>query len=403
MAPQQEIVVLFNYGGGMRGLIPAHIMTAIENKTGLRMAHMVDIFSGPSTGAILNAGLNIPHPEKPDRPQFRAKHMVKFYEREGNGIFPPDRYRDFRGFIHDFNNRTMKISQLRGLIRHGHYDPAYLTKCLRAMYGNFKLSDALSNIVIPVYNLDGNKLEVAQEKDETGDTPVHTQNNFVNQGGYALWLKKMDFARNRKPTPNISMLDAVLGSCAAPTYFPCHHFKAGNNEYACIDGSIFDNPCISYHGAIRQHLEPGTKVNMIMLGTGHTLRSFSKDQWNKLGGLGIVDPVNDLPLINILFHASETALVDSFRADLGSNAYVFNKSLIATYDDPKTPSHQIDDASPENLKRMEHFAHSILEENHKQFDAVCEVLTRNYERKQRKENPENYKKRGLFSFFSGKS
>ena len=108
----KTIVVLFNYGGGMRGLIPAHIMTAIEEKTGLAMADMVDVFCGPSTGAILNAALNIPDPEKPDRPRWKARHMVKFYEREGIKIFPPDRFRDFRGFIHDFSYSTMKIGQL---------------------------------------------------------------------------------------------------------------------------------------------------------------------------------------------------------------------------------------------------------------------------------------------------
>jgi len=384
MSSQKENVVLFNYGGGMRGLIPAHIMARIEHKTGLNMVDMVDLFSGPSTGAILNTALNIPHPNNPDRPRFRARHMVKFYEREGLKIFPPDRFRDFRSFIHDFNNRTMKISQLRSLMSHGHYDPAYLTKCLREMYGSYKLSDSLRDIVIPVYNIDGDTLGVVKEKDETEDAPAHTQNNFIDEGGYALWFKKITQGQHLQPVPQVDLTDLVLASCAAPTYFPCHDFKSSKAEYSCIDGSIFDNPCISYHGAIRQHLEPDTKTHMIMLGTGHTLRSFKKDHWNELGGLGIVDPVNDLPLINILFHASETALIDSFKTDLGDGAYMFNKSLVSTESCPSTPSMQIDDASPDNLKKLEQFAMSIMEENHKQLDDVCDLLVRNYDRNKRK-------------------
>ena len=86
---KRTMIALFNYGGGMRGLIPAHIMSRIEDVTGLRMADMVDIFSGPSTGSILNAALTLRHPDEPSQPKFRARHMVRFYEREGSRIFPP--------------------------------------------------------------------------------------------------------------------------------------------------------------------------------------------------------------------------------------------------------------------------------------------------------------------------
>jgi uncharacterized protein len=56
------IIALFNYGGGLRGMIPAQIMSHIEADTGLRMADMVDVFAGPSTGAILNAALTLRRP-----------------------------------------------------------------------------------------------------------------------------------------------------------------------------------------------------------------------------------------------------------------------------------------------------------------------------------------------------
>jgi len=51
---KEPVIALYNHGGGLRGLIPAHIMTRIEKKTGHRMSEMADIFCGPSTGAILN-------------------------------------------------------------------------------------------------------------------------------------------------------------------------------------------------------------------------------------------------------------------------------------------------------------------------------------------------------------
>ncbi len=388
---QKTVVALFNYGGGMRGLIPAHFMAHIEKVTGLHMTDMFDIFAGPSTGAILNAALNIPHPEDPARPKFKAAHMVRFYEQEGIKIFPPDKFRAFRGLIHDFNNRTMKIGQLRNLFRHGYYNPANLGNALHALYGDHTLADSLRSLVIPFYNLDGDQLDLLEEDDESGESPVHTKNNFVDQGGYAVWLKniKFDNALNIQAPPKVPLFDAIMASTAAPTYFPCHHLsvdyadKRGRAFYSGIDGSIFDNPCVTYHGAIRQHVPDDTRVIMVLLGTGHTLRSFKKEDWNNFGGLGVVDPVNDLPLINILFHASETALVESFAQELGNDLFVFNKSMLVDVDPAIAPNTQIDDGSPENLKRLEGFFQAMLEENKKPFDQLCDLLVRNHEQRQR--------------------
>ncbi len=388
----KTIIALFTYGGGIRGLIPAHFMTRIEKATGLRMADMIDVFCGPSTGSILNAALNVPHPDDPTRPKYRARHLVRFYEREGINIFPRDRFREFRGFIHDFNNRTMKLGQLNTLFRHGHYDNSNLHHALKTLYGDTMLGDSLRSLVIPVYNIDGNQLEIVEEAGEGDETPVHTQNNITDRGGHAVWLKNMRLNLRKRDAPGVRLSDAVLGSTAAPTYFPCHHFQVdykdnrGRAHLSGIDGSIFDNPCISYHGAIRQHIPQGYKLIMILLGTGQTLRSIKKEDWNRYGSLGVVDPVNDLPLINILFHASESALLESFGQEMGDNLFLFNKSLRCAPGIGNCPSQQIDDASPENLKRLRNFSYEMLEENGKQFDKICDILVRNYDSRAKNED-----------------
>ncbi len=400
-------IALFNNGGGMRGLVPAHIMARIEEVTGLRMADMVDIFTGPSTGAILNAAMVVPHPEHPGRPKYRARHLVKFYEREGQNIFPSDRFREFRGIVHDFNNRTLKLSRLKWLFRHGHYDPAHLGAALRALYGETRLSDSLQTLIIPTYNIDGAQIGIAEEKDETGDSPARTKNNLIDKGGYAVWLKNVrtgfpgDAAAQ---TPDVSLYDAVMASCAAPTYFPCHHFNARNpatgdtTHYSGIDGVIFDNPCISYQGAIRRHVPEHHRLIMIILGTGHTNRSIRKEDWNRFGALGIVDPVNDLPLINIFFHASESALMESFTEEMGENLFVLNKSMIQqSSGGPALPNLQIDDASPENLKNMRSFAQAILEENQSRFDDMCHLLVSHRDRKE--DEQRRSKKTGALRYF----
>jgi uncharacterized protein len=382
------LIVLFNYGGGLRGMIPAQIMARIEHDTGLRMAEMVDVFAGPSTGAILNAALTLRNPEDTSKPKYRARHLVRFYERESERIFPPDRFREFRGLIHDFNNRTMRISQLNNIFRHGHYNPMNLGRALRALYGNAKLSESLRSLIIPTYNIDREQMRAYSEDGDTAQSPVHTRGNFMDSGGHALWLKNIKFNQlnTRAQTPDVTLYDAVMASTAAPTYFPCHHFQMrwpGHfhaHDYTAIDGSIFDNPAITYIGALRQHLLPGQEVMMIGLGTGYTNKSIKKDDWNRYGSLGVVDPVNDLPLINIFFHATESALLDAFEAEMKGNLYLFNKSMV-TNPQAGWPSTQMDDGSPENMKRLRDFADAIIEDNRAAYEKVCDLLVNNHDRR----------------------
>lgn len=365
---KRPIIGIFNYGGGMRGLLPAHFMQRIEETTGLYMADMVDVFMGPSTGSILNAALNIPDPHTPSKPKFRARHMVRFYEREGAHIFPYDSFRGLRSVIHDFNNRTLRLSHLSRLFKHGHYEQTNLGRSLRGMYGRNKISESLKSIIIPVYNIDA---ALGRE----------------GQGGEALWLKHIQFtdARNVKPPQDVDLFDAVMASAAAPTYFPCYSFKmreAPEEDMRIvtgIDGSIFDNPCISYMGALRQHLPLDREFILIAFGTGNYNRAYCQADWNRYGSIGVVDPNNDMPLINIFFNAPESALNDSLRQELGHNLYMFNKSL--SYGPFKTdyPSASIDDASPENIRRLHNFFEMTLEENRKSFNDVCQLLVKNYD------------------------
>jgi len=358
------------------------------------MAQMVDMFTGPSTGSILNAALTRPHRRRPGISQYKAAHMVRFYEREGRNIFPIDRFRDMRGLIHDFNNRTMKIGTLSKLFRHGHYNPSNLADALYRLLGDSKLSDAIAPTIIPFYNIAGKALDVVDEAGFDENTPAPTMNNFYDHGGRSVWVRHLPqpaYNPKNHATIDVTMYDAVMASCAAPTYFPCHEFSAYDSNdnllrnYHAIDGSIFDNPCISYHGAIRPHIPEDQDLTMLCFGTGNTGKSLTKDEWDRFGALGVVDPVNDYPLINIFFHASESALMQAFAEELGDeNLYIFNKSL---YDNNGLnlglPSHQIDDATDENIAKLKAFGLAILEENSRQLDDVCQMLTQNYEAKKR--------------------
>lgn len=401
-SPDKTTIAIFNYGGGMRGLLPAHFMARLEETTGLPMTDMVDIFAGPSTGAILNSALNRRHPDNPDKPLYRARHMVRFYERDGLKIFPQDRFRDFRGILHDFNNRTLKVDKLNRLMRHGHYDPTDLGRALRALYGETKLADSLRTLIISTYSIDQSRMAI----NIGSDTPAEGYKAVIDEGGHAIWMKNIRTGcpvNAEKHTPDVTLYDAVMASTAAPTYFPCHSFDMAWNDsrakqsYAAIDGSIFDNPCINYLGAMRQHVPPDNRLVMLVFGTGFTNKLIKKDDWDRFGALGVVDPVNDLPLINIFFHASESALMDAFGTEMGRNLFVFNKSMLSESNNPMGASTQIDDASPENIEKLRLFFEMIMEENKDKFDDVCHLLVSRRDSREKNKKEQDDRK-GLMRF-----
>ena len=80
--------------------------------------------------------------------------------------------------------------------------------------------------------------------------------------------------------------------------------------------------------------------------------------------------------------------MQSFAEEMGNNLFVFNKSMITGLGDPNAPSTQIDDASPENLKKLIHFADSIVEENQQKLDTLCNLLVSS---RDQKKNPSQKK------------
>ena len=67
-------------GGGIRGLIPALVLTELERRAGRRVFEMFDLIAGTSTGGILACALCAPDP-------LPASELVSLYEDEGPKIF----------------------------------------------------------------------------------------------------------------------------------------------------------------------------------------------------------------------------------------------------------------------------------------------------------------------------
>lgn len=74
--------------------------------------------------------------------------------------------------------------------------------------------------------------------------------------------------------------------------------------------------------------------------------------------------------------------MESFTEDLGRDLFVFNKSILPEDGGKDLPSTQIDDARPENMKRLKNFSEELMEENKGQLDDICHILASNRDRRE---------------------
>ena len=157
-------------GGGIRGLYHAKLLEKLK-ASGLDVAQRADVVAGTSTGAIIAAALAVG--KEPEA-------ISGLYTDLGKKVFPP------RGWI----SRTCKkwTGWTGWLMRKPPYSSTVLRKALEAQLGeDAKLGECTKRLIIPAISLNTYKLKVFDSENEND--------------------KKH------------KLVDVVLASAAAPTYF----------------------------------------------------------------------------------------------------------------------------------------------------------------------------------------
>ncbi|GMN34265.1 hypothetical protein TIFTF001_044888 [Ficus carica] len=204
------ITVLSIDGGGIRGIIPATILSFLESELqkldgeDARIADYFDVIAGTSTGGLVTAMLAAP--DENDRPLFAAKDIKDFYLQHCPKIFPQDSF--------PLAGATEIIKSLTG----PKYDGKYLHKLLRERLGDLKLHQTLTNVIIPTFDI--KRLQ-----------PIIFSSYEVK----------------RNPSLDALLSDICIGTSAAPTYLPAHCFHTENpngevvREFHAIDGGVAAN------------------------------------------------------------------------------------------------------------------------------------------------------------------
>lgn len=211
-------------GGGVRGIIPAVLLAALERQTGRLTRDTFDFVAGTSTGAVLAAGIAAGIP---------AERLVTLYAERSSQVF----------------RRIPVVGTLRRIITGSMYDTPTLHRLIREELGpdarDWRLNDAPIDMLITAKRLsDGMPWYFVR------DNPA----NSCRAGEYLL-------------------ADAATASAAAPTYFSPWNL-AGIGEL--IDGGIgvAGNPV--YQACVEAfeytHAYSPSETVVVSLGTGTLLR-----------------------------------------------------------------------------------------------------------------------------------
>src|SRR6185503_5404452 len=136
MAPAFKVLAVD--GGGIRGIIPALVLAAIEEQTHRQIFELFDLVSGTSTGGIIALGVTKPGPGGTEKAEKTAKSLVELYEHEGEKIFPSS-------FLHGLH-----LSAVRG----SKYDARGIDETLEKHFGDVRLKEALTHVLVPTYDIE---------------------------------------------------------------------------------------------------------------------------------------------------------------------------------------------------------------------------------------------------------
>lgn len=312
-------------GGGIRGIIPAAILTYIEDEAGKPCSELFDIIAGTSTGGILGCGLCIPGDG--GNPKYSAAEMVDLYADEGGKIFARSLWDGFRSL---------------GSLADQKYGSGGIEEVLKNYFGDVELSETLSHLLVTSYDIKNRKPFFFKNWRARGERNPSGESRFDR-----------DF----------HLRDVARATSAAPTYFePAKVHSKSNKEYQLIDGGVFaNNPGVCAVSSAGR-LFTDDEIIILSLGTGETIREIP---YEKAKDWGLIEWAR--PLLYILFDGVSDAADYHLKQMYGRNHLRIQMRLTEINDD-------MDDASDENIKMLRDLGGKLVDDNKNELQAMAQKL-----------------------------
>lgn len=327
-------------GGGIRGLIPAMVLAHLEKKTGRATHELFDAVSGTSTGAIVALGLVRPMAKRGD-----AARLVELYLREAPKIFRED-WRDRLGVIPRLLARWLGTPS--GFDTNDLWKPRYTADARRHILGGYfestQLVEAILPAMVPAYCTERRCPIFFTTRPEHAST-AHTY---------------------YESTCSVSMLDAVMASTAAPTYFPPEvQPRPGDGRYSLIDGSVYAaNPTAIARAFLRDQTRNPDGDIILSLGTGAMQRPYGYDA---VRGWGLGSWAG--PLLDILIDGQAETTGTAVQLD-HAGAYLRMQGMLGDLG----ASDALDNCSSTNLDAIGYVATAMIGRYEAELDALAKLL-----------------------------
>ena len=340
---EKIIRILSIDGGGIRGIIPARILQRIEEATGKPARELFHLIAGTSTGGIIGCGLMIGK---------TAKQMGDLYAAEGGDIF--------RRSLWD------RVTTVEGL-SNPDYDP-----------------DAARTGSLPRTR---RCLAVADRRRRTAGAELRDPVALFGAGRRrrACCIRACRISSNRGrrtgkdlgPGETAAAADFALRSIAratsaAPTYFPPALIaNARGEQYGMIDGGVFaNNPSMCALVSAYKLYPEAEDYIVVSLGTGSLERPIP---YNEAKDWGLVHWAR--PILNVLMDGNADTTCYQLDQILGESHYRFDISLGENpKQDPNAVNEDFDDASPDNIRRIEGKAKTLAQAMAAKLQQVIDEL-----------------------------
>jgi patatin-like phospholipase/acyl hydrolase len=314
-------------GGGIRGLIPAMILTEIERRTSKFTSELFDSVAGTSTGGILALGLT--KPGQGGEPEYSAEELTELYETEGEVIFS-------RPVWHRIHS-AWSVAEEK-------YPSTGIEGVAAKYFGDVRLADALTEVLVTAYEI---------ERREP-------------------WFFKRRHARDpsRREGDNFLMREVARATSAAPTFFePLPLTVDLHGKCAFIDGGVYaNNPAMCAYVEARKIHSQEDDFLVVSLGTGELTRSLP---YEEVRGWGLAKWAQ--PILNVVFDGVADTVDYQLRELLSIKEgearryYRFQTVLNRGNDD-------MDDASRTNIQALKTKAREIIDEKNAALEVLCGQL-----------------------------
>ena len=321
MQADKPIRILSLDGGGMRGIIPATFLEALEHLSGQSIPELFDVVVGTSTGAILSAGLTVAGED--GKVKYNAADFVKLYQGMGTTIFHKDK---------------CLLEILEGVTRPS-YDPSGYEHLLEDYFADAKLSDALCEVAVPSIELEHMRMHIFSRNRAAGD-------------------EKHDFY----------IKDMIRAATAAPAYFPAKKLSnvAGQACGTFVDAGVSSNNPGVMALAEAKALVGDCQCIFVSLGTGTISEPISSLQAKKWGDVEWISHIFDLQgdaqssyteeaVITFLEHNKEN-MYHRFQIDLHTMPY------------------KLDDTNAEHIENLRQAAKAMVEQQAQPIKALTDIL-----------------------------